>query len=216
MELLVASAVFMLMVTLLLSMTSHANEAWQQTNSQMARRENARNALALLNRDLQAAVPSLPGEQTNAVPFQLLSSMGKANSSGLFWLAALPPNRTSGDLATLGYFVTENNKLYRVQTNAVVSNLPDLVDTTGETDEQLGLLAENILRLDVKLINADGTIASASAHYETNLPKFADITLVVADERTLKRQPDPNVTDLENPPKGVQVFRSRIEIPAAP
>lgn len=205
----------MLMTSLLLSMASQVNTAWQQALGQKARRENARQIFALLQRDLQAAIPALPGAGTNAVPFQLLADYGREDSEGMFWLAALPSSRTAGDVATVGYYVTANNRLYRAFTNAVVPNLPDVVDQSGTAREEGGLLADNILRLEVRLIGADGSEVSAPASYSTNLPRFADVTLVVADERTLARQPNLSVTDVLNPPKGVRVFRSRMEIPAA-
>jgi type II secretory pathway component PulJ len=215
MELLVATAVFMLMASLLLSMTSQVNTAWQQAHGQKARRENARQIFALLQRDLQAAIPVLPGAGTNAVPFQLLSDYGRPGSAGLFWLASLPSTRTSSDVATVGYFVAGNHRLYRTFTNAAVANFPDLVDQSGNAEEEQGLLAENILRLDVTLLGGDGTEIAPPSIHSTNLPRFADVTLVVADERTLARQPNLTVTNVLNPPKGVQVFRSRMDIPAA-
>jgi len=214
-ELLVATTVFMLMASLLLTMTSHVNTAWQQTLGQKSRRENARNVFALLQRDLQAAIPALPGSGTNTVSFQLRADYGKAQSEGLFWLASLPSTRTSSDVATVGYFVAANNRLYRSFTNAAVTNLPDIIDQSGSAEEERGLLAENILRMDVSLFDGDGSQISPPATYSTNLPRFADVTLVVADERTLLRQPNLTVPDVQNPPKGVQVFRSRMEIPAA-
>jgi prepilin-type N-terminal cleavage/methylation domain-containing protein len=214
-ELLVATAVFLLMASLLLSMSSQVNTAWQQALGQKTRRENARQIFSLLQRDLQAAIPVLPGTATNAVPFQLLVDYGGEGSAGLFWLASLPSTRTSSDVATVGYFVAGNHRLYRTFTNAAVPNFPDLVDQSGSAEEEKGLLAENILRMDVSLIGADGAEIAPPAIHETNLPRFADVTLVVADERTLARQPNLTVPDLLNPPKGVQVFRARMEIPAA-
>ena len=214
-ELLVATTIFMLMASLLLTMTSHVNTAWLQTHGQKSRRENARHLFALLQRDLQAAIPALPGSGTNAVSFQLRADYGKAQSEGLFWLASLPSTRASSDVATVGYFVAENNRLYRSFTNAAAPNFPDTIDQSGSAEEERGLLAENILRMEVSLFDADGTPIAPPASYTTNLPRFADVTLVVADERTLARQPNLAVSDVQNPPKGVQVFRSRMEIPAA-
>lgn len=210
-----ATAVFLLMASLLLSMTAQVNSAWQQALGQKSRRENARQVFALLQRDLQSAIPALPGAGTNSVSFQLLADYGTAGSEGLFWLASLPATRTASDVATVGYFVAGNHRLYRSFTNAAVNNLPDLVDQTGNAEEDRGLLAENILRLDVSLIGSDGTEILPPAIYSTNLPRFADVTLVVADEQTLARQPTLTVSDIHNPPKGVQVFRSRMEIPAS-
>jgi type II secretory pathway component PulJ len=211
----VATAVFLLMASLLLSMTSHVNTAWQQAIGQKERRENARQVFALLQRDLQAAIPALPGADTNSVSFQLLAGYGRADSEGLFWLTSLPASRTASDVATVGYFVAANNRLYRTFTNAAIANLPDLVDQSGGAEEERGLLAENIVRMEVSLVDADGSQISPPAMYATNLPRFADVTLFVADEQTLARQPNLTVPDVNNPPKGVQVFRSRMEIPTA-
>lgn len=211
---LVATAVFMLMVSLLLTTASHINTAWQQANGQKARRENARHVFSLMNRDLQGAIPAVPGAGTNRVAFQLSSEFHGTPSDGVFWLASLPATRSSSDLATIGYFVTDNHKLYRLQTNAVVPNLADGADTGG-TSDATALLAENVVRMDIELINGDGTTEMSSVSYQTNLPRFADVTLLVADARTLDRQPNLLVPDIGNPPEGVQVFRTRVELPTA-
>lgn len=214
-ELLVATVVFLLMATLLLTVTSHVNTAWQQSLGQKSRRESARHVFALLQRDLQAAIPVLPGLETNPVSFQFRADYGKAQSDGIFWLASLPASRVSSDVATVGYFVADNNRLYRSFTNGAIADFPDRVDRSGAADEERGLLAENILHMDVGLVDADGAEISPPASYSTNLPRFADITLVVADEKTLARHPNLTVPDVHHPPEGVQVFRSRMEIPAA-
>lgn len=212
-EVLVGAAIFMLMAVLLMAVLSQINNAWQQVQGQKARRESARIVFGLLNRDLQGTIPALPGTGSNAVSFQLLSGFGNPSSQALFWQTAIPVSRSKSDVATVGYFLSEDYKLYRMYTNSPVNGLQGATNTTGGTNDT-GLVAENILRMTVSLINKDGTTNTATTSYETNLPSAADITLLVSDARTLLQHPTLGVPDVDNPPNGVQVFRTRIDIPA--
>lgn len=213
-ELLVAAAVFSLLLVLLVSATSHINNAWQQSEAQKIRRQNARAIFTTLSRDLQSAAPRLPGQSANPVPFQQLAGFGDPASQGLFWGLSLPGNRSGSDLSTVGYFVGADHSLYRCYTNAAESDVMLLTNNTGGTNH-IGLLAGNVLRFVTSTVEADGGTNGASAVYTTNLPRAVDVTLVLTDSRTLKRHPDLAVTNLESPPAGVQVFRARIDIPAS-
>lgn len=210
-ELLVAAALFSLLVV---TAISHINSAWQQTEAQRSRRQNARAVFATLSRDLQGAVPGLPGQSTNPVPFQQFSGFGNPSSHGLFWGLSLPGNRSGSDLATVGYFVGADNKLYRCYTNAAESDVAALTNGTGGTN-YMGLLAGNVLSLITSTLEADGSTNAATAVYSTNLLQAVEVILVLSDSRTLKRHSSLSVTNLENPPAGVQAFRSRIDLPAS-
>jgi len=214
-ELLVATAIFIIMVILLVSIISHVNTAWQQTDAQKTRRQNARVVFDAICRDLQGAVPALPGQGTNPVVFQLISGFARPGSQALFWGTALPVNRTKSDLSTVGYFVSADNKLYRCYTNAAVSDLASLTNSVGGTN-YTGLLAENILGLTASVINSDGTSTTNTASYTTNLPVAVDLVLALSDARTLLQHPNLSATNLSSPPAGVQVFRTRIDLPSAP
>lgn len=224
-ELLVATAVFALMVALLLTAVSHVTAAWRNADGQKSRRENARVVLDLMARDLRGAIPPHPSSSTNAVPFTLNpSGFSSGNGSdSLFWQTALPADRTKTDISTVGYFVRENLRaLCRLSTNGSVPNAWDDADTLApatESDDYRGLLADGVLGLFVSLFDKNGNeIAATGDHstFETNLPASATITLLVADPATLRRHPNLTVTtnDLANPPQGVQVFTARVDVPA--
>lgn len=208
-ELLVSAVIFVIMLALLGSVIMHFNTAWRQGDAQKERRQNARVIFDTISRDLQGAVPALPGTGTNRVPFQVQQTN---NSDALLWGTSLPANRTRGDFATVGYFVDSQNRLYRCQTNAAESDLDTLTASAGGSNFT-GLLAENVVSLTATAVARDG---STNTIFTTNLPVAVDLTLLLADWRTLKQNPNLTVPDPSNPPADVQVFRTRVELPAAP
>lgn len=212
-ELLVGAAIFGIMVILLASIISQFNRAWQQGDAQKSARQNARVIFDTISRDLQGAVPALPGTLSNAVPFQVVTNFSLPGSDGLLWGTALPANRTRSDFVSVGYFVNSAHELYRSQTNAVEPSLTQLTATAGGTNF-FGLLAENVIAFQAVPISRDGSTNTAT--FTTNLPVAVDLTLALADWRALKRNPTLTVTNLLNPPPGVQVYRTRVDLPAAP
>jgi type II secretory pathway component PulJ len=210
-ELLTATAVFLLMAMLLVTAISQMNLAWANSNGQKNRQELGRSLLDLLARDLQGTVPPLAGVGTNAVDFTFESG-GATDSDSLFWLTSFAPDRGKSDIATIGYYVNGSNQLCRLYTNAP---WPDVISKVGGTNAQ-SVLADGIVRMDVTLYDKDGTTAVTSKSYRTNLPASVEITLAIADDRTLLRNPGLTVPDLNEPPKGVGVYRTRIDLPCSP
>lgn len=208
-ELLVAFAVFSIMVALLFTMVSQANKAWHQTSSQKDRSEVGRACLDLMTRDLQGAIPPLSGVGTNTVAFELDASTG--SNAALYWQTISPINRSKSDLATIGYCVS-SNELCRLYTNAPLAGLSSAPLSSNSTN----VLAEGVVRLDITLFDRDGTVVTNSASYTTNLPASAEVKLAIADERTLLQHPALTVPDLDNPPAGVDVYRARIDLPCSP
>lgn len=212
-EVLVATAVFLLMVTLLFSALSQVNSAWLQTESQKSRREIGRSIVDLITRDLQGAIRPLPGETSNRVNFELgMGTIGDHDSGNVFWQARTPISRRKSDIATLGYFVGTNHTLYRVFTNAACPNISSEAETMAMLN---GGLADGIVRMGVKAFDKDGSEIFLPATFTTNLPAFVEIMFAVADTRTLQRFPGLTVPDFDNPPAGIQVFKSLIDIPCA-
>lgn len=210
-ELLTATAVFALMAALLLTAISQMNTAWTNSNGQKDRRELGRSLLDLMSRDLQGAVPPLPGVGTNAVDF-MFEEGGGVGSGSLFWLTSFTPDRGRSDIATVGYYVNGSNQLCRLYTNGP---WPDIISSVGGTNAQ-NVLADGVIRLGVTLYDKDGTETESSKSYRTNLPASVEIKLAVADDRTLLRDPGLNVPDLDDPPKGVSVYRTKIDLPCSP
>lgn len=210
-ELLTATAVFALMAALLLTAISQMNIAWSSSNGQKDRRELGRSLLDLMARDLQGTVPPLPGVGTNAVDF-MFESGGGSGSGSLFFLTSFTSDRGRSDLATVGYYVNGSNQLCRLYTNAP---WPDIVSSAGGTNAE-SVLANGVIRMGVTLYDKDGTLTESSKSYRTNLPGSVEIKLAVADDRTLLREPGLTVPDLDAPPKGVSVYRTKIDLPCSP
>lgn len=210
-EMLVATAVFCLMATLLFTAISQLNMAWTNSDGQKNRQELGRALLDLIARDLQGSVPPLPGVGTNTVNF-IFEAGGAAESDSLFWQTAFTPDRSKSDIATVGYYVNSSNQLCRLYTNAP---WPDIASSSGGTNAQ-NVLADGVLRLGVILYDKDGTTSVSSKTYSTNLPASLELKVAVADSRTLLRYPGLTITNLENPPKGVSVYRTRIDLPCSP
>lgn len=212
-EVLVGATIFMLMAVLLMTVLSQINNAWQQVQGQKARRECAD--------CLRIAQSGPPGNDSRvarsrqqcrefSAPLQVSEALPAKQSFGKRRFRSAVPK---SDVATVGYFLSEDYKLYRIYTNSPVNGFQSATNTMGGTNDS-GLVAENILRMTVSLINKDGSTNAATTNYETNLPSAADITLLVSDARTLLQHPTLGVPDVNNPPSGVQVFRTRIDIPA--
>lgn len=212
-EMLVAAAVFLMMATLLFSIMSQVNAAWQQADGQKNRRELGRALVDLMARDLQGAIPPLPGSGTNVVNFELeTGAVGIADSDCVFWQTRLPANRARTDVMTVGYYVGTNHEFYRA---AQSGPLPSIVSEAAGLGATNGVLAEGVIRMAVQAFNRDGSTSSGSAVYTTNLPSAIEVTLAIADGRTLARNPSLAVPDFNDPPQGVHIFRSRIDLPCS-
>ena len=131
-EVLVATVILLLMVTLLGTITSHLGKMWTEINGQNERRTIARQVLQFMARDLQSAklpIPtnSLVTTRTNATAQFFVSGSGNmqflvvsgadflsssgtppiriANPQAIFFQAPVATNTNQGNLAEIGYFV---------------------------------------------------------------------------------------------------------------
>jgi len=226
-ELLAATAVFILMVTLLLSAVSQVNKAWQSSDGQKTSRESARALLDLMARDLQSTIVPLPGSP-GTTPFFSLNPGGSSTAYGdaLYWNTSSPGNRTQSDVATVGYFINPDTRtLCRLATNAPPDfSLTDAASVGAamrpETGNDFqGLLAEGAMGFFVTLFNQAGDVVAQTGDqrdYTSSPPAAAELVLVLADSRARQRQTSfTNVIDnLDALPEGVQVFRTRVDIPS--
>lgn len=120
-ELLVSTAVFCLMVVVLVAMVSQAGNIWRRGESQNQRRSAGRVLLQNISRELQqAALPvDLPFNSGTNAPanLQFIANVSANPSNGtviptaylnphaIFWQAPIAQNSSQGDLASVGYFV---------------------------------------------------------------------------------------------------------------
>lgn len=230
-----ATAVFMMMVVLLVSVVSQINSAWQQTDGQKSRRESARTLLDLISRDLQTALG--PVDTANASKLKFDKSPGgfaEKHKDSLFWNCSSPRLRSNSDIITVGYFVrqTDNGSdLCRLQASGVVDNVWTQASllAPGTAPNFQGLVAEGVLAMFVTLYDENGTVlADPGASYSSSkLPHSIDVALVIADPRTVKRMlsagslpdlPDAD-TFMNSVPEqyraGVQMYRTRVDLPSA-
>ena len=226
-ELLAATAVFLLMITLLISAVSQVNRAWQSSDGQKMRRESARALLDLMARDLQSTISPLPGSSSSSSFFSL-NPGGSATPYGdtLYWNASTPGNRNQSDVATVGYFVHPDTRaLCRFATNAPPGfSLTDAAALGAGMRPEIGndfqgLLAEGVMGFFVTLFDRNGDVVGRTGDqrdFTTRPPAAAELVLVLADSRAQQRLTAfTNVLDtLDALPEGVQAFRTRVDIPS--
>lgn len=256
-EMLVATAVFVVLITLLLSMVSHAMHLWQRTEGQKERQQIARQVFEMIGRDLEGAIWPVPSSATNS--FQFLVDPGfpeYENPSAAFWQTVSSGDTSNGDVSEVGYFVrwvsdsngvhSELRRLWITASNAGVFTSPEswltenILQTNApgsEDTSQKGLLAGNVLGIWFTLYNkTNGVISSPydSRAALTDRPASAEVSLALADSRTVKRIKNKEdvtsyysatnaqgflaeLTDSHPEFKeGVQVFTTRVNFGVAP
>jgi hypothetical protein len=184
-ELLVATALLMVLTMMLFPMVSQVSSIWQHADSTKSRQQNARLILSLMSRDLESMV--LPLDVTSQVSLQFVINSpaltgnglsGVNNASTAFWQASLPGNTKDGDIFEVGYFVRWSTSSYNKihsdlcrlslsPTNALsIFQQPNnwlsqsLIDTyaPGSTSATMsGLVAENVIALWITPYNKNGT-----------------------------------------------------------
>jgi len=247
-EMMVATAVFMLMVVLLVSVVSQVNSLWQQTDGQKNRRQSSRALLDLISRDLQGALCPVDGNSSSKIRFNLnpvgLNDSGVGNfKSALFWTTVNPGSRRVSDIVDVGYFIRRTSSgsvLCRIERrDDGQPNPPDIWTLAGslapadEANDYRGLAADGVLAMYVTLYKKSGQVESLpnETYSGTALPYSVEIALVIADSRTTQRlvsagkltaaddladTPEAFVTALgESYRAGVQVYRTRVDIPQA-
>ena len=214
-EVLVATAVFTLMLLLLLSITSAASRLWQKGESLKVRRQAARAVLEALTRDLEAAQFPLNRKSANSLELLLnpAAADGLLNRDAIFWQAPISGEGTSGDLQEIGYFVqwiTEpgqppRSELCRLRvpaTNAdtvfwspqnwlTAAKIAAYASGSKNTNYP-GLQAENVIALWISLFGKNGTnLTQLPAQYSSRstnypYPARAEIALAIADPIILR------------------------------
>lgn len=200
-ELMVSTAIFMLLVVVLASISNQALKTWSQNENKSDLREKARNALDLMGRELRQA--TLPVDRSDLLSLQFvvnpsISSTVK-NRDAIFWQAPIATSRSKGDLAVVGYFVRrgagEVGTLCRLFINPDDS---DYAPSAGVTDALLnseapadepnnfkGLFLENVPGMWVTAYSDATTpyAADYNSRVEQKFPKRVEITLALMDKK---------------------------------
>jgi hypothetical protein len=110
---LVAIAVFSIMVLLITGILGQLNSMWVQTEAQNQRDRSGRALLNFMARDIKKAMLPLPSSNTNSLDFVINpTGLGSASGSGaynyfdnIFFQASVATVTTVGEVAEVGYFV---------------------------------------------------------------------------------------------------------------
>jgi len=128
-ELLVATAVFVGLALILVSIAASLSSFWQIGIAHNERRSSALSAFSRMARDLRFAAPPVNPASTN---FQLVINPTNVGSNyrlpqAAFWQAPVSTDRSRGDMALVGYFVQ-----WVAETNGSVPKLCRLlIDSTN-------------------------------------------------------------------------------------
>lgn len=107
-EMLVSTAIMLLLIVLLFSVTDRIGAAWVQSHGVSERRQSVRIIADMVARDLRGALAPLAVDDQESLQFLLNPPILGAeyrNADCLFWQAPVAANSTRGDIAELGYFV---------------------------------------------------------------------------------------------------------------
>jgi type II secretory pathway pseudopilin PulG len=249
-EILVALAVFVLMTTLLLVVTTAASRLWHQAEGEKARRQAARIVLESITRDLEAAAFPVGTTNVNSLNFVVNPGLaGLNNPNSAFWQASTASETPPGIRSEVGYFVQWKDATpalcrYRVPATNSDSflfqpadwlNAGKIATHAGGLDDaqSRGLLMENVVGLWITLHQADGSTTGLEAPYDSRVagvrPAYAEVSVAVADSRTVRRISSAGQITAAYAPsagafasnlpaplrEGVQIFRTRVQLPTS-
>lgn len=207
-EVVVASAVFAVMVTLLLTVVSHVNGIWQQADAQKLRRQAGRMLLETISRDLASALVPVPGRGNAANIFFLLNppALGSGSRDAIFWQTRVQRDGLGSDIAQVGYFVRwtgargalcrvflfSDDPDYRVYENPdtwLTDTYLSQVAPADESGDFRGLVSEHVLALWVTLFDAAGNqiVGAYDSRVAGGLPVAAEIAIAIADPSAMQR-----------------------------
>ena len=213
-EVLVSTAVLMLLVVIMSQMTRSIASSWTAGSGNSERRQNVRALADFIGQELRAAtLPVDPGAPSPNLQFvQNPASVTARYPSALFWQAPVATDSSSGDLAEIGYFVrwvtsgsvpraqlcrffvNQGGANYLIDTNAawVTDALLQTVAPADSASGYVGLFADNVIGFWARCLKSDGTeIAAANTLYDSRvthaLPASVEISLVLIDGPSASR-----------------------------
>ena len=213
-EVLVSTAVLMLLVVIMSQVTRSIASSWTAGSGNSERRQNVRALADFIGQELRAAtLPVDPGAPSPNLQFvQNPASVTARYPSALFWQAPVATDSSSGDLAEIGYFVrwvtsgsvpraqlcrffvNQGGANYLIDTNAawVTDALLQTVAPADSASGYVGLFADNVIGFWARCLKSDGTeIAAANTLYDSRvthaLPASVEISLVLIDGPSASR-----------------------------
>lgn len=205
-EILIATAVFAILVAMMASVANQSFSVWSKSGNKSDLRESARMAVQFIGSELrQAVLPVYPGDQ-DGLQFVInpssisTSSTSSKNRDCIFWQAPIATSGSSGNLAIVGYFV-RNQQLCRLLVNpddpdysiytqrdwCTEDLLSKKAPATAQADFK-GLFLENVLGMWATAYvtgtaSATGTATSQyDSRVEKKLPSRVEISLALLDK----------------------------------
>jgi hypothetical protein len=132
-ELLVATAVFLVLALVLVSIASSLSSFWQIGIAHNERRASALAAFSRMERDLRFASAPINPESTNLQLVINPPNVGTAYKlpQAAFWQAPVADDRSRGDMALVGYFVQWVNEVNGAVTNSIPKLCRLVMDSTN-------------------------------------------------------------------------------------
>lgn len=215
-ELLVAMAVFSLLIVMLMGMVDSGTKLWRDNENRVDSYREARAAINMMSRDLRNTLPATNSGyfliNTNAFTKIPGSEVQRdTNSAGAVFFLSVQPSfaqdasGNKSDICEVGYFLAYGNtslvptgdksmNLYRYfrSSDSTFSNLVTgpsaLFDTGGITGDRTDLLARNVKSFRITPYHI-GTNGNPVAYDTANgpLPDFLEISITALNQDTSKK-----------------------------
>lgn len=214
-ELLVAMAVFAILVVMLMGMVDSGTKLWRENENRVDAFREARATLTVMERDLRNAIQTTNADYVliNDTAFPKLGSdalKDATNAGAIFFLSAQPTSaQDSGnksDVCQVGYFLAFANNslvpsgqktmnLYRYfrSSDATYTNLvaggSTLFADTGVTGENTDLLAKNItsFRITPYHLTTNGNRVAYNSTTYGSTPDMLEISVTALNQDTARK-----------------------------
>ncbi|CAN5393355.1 hypothetical protein BH09VER1_BH09VER1_08230 [soil metagenome] len=200
-ELLIATAIFAILVLVLASISNHALTIWSRSESKSDLREAGRSAINLIGSELKQAVLPVYRADTNSLrmtvnPTNISSTY--LNRDAIFWQAPIATSRTKGDLAIVGYFIRKDgnvSKLCRLFVNPddpnyvgyngpkpIDDSLLDLMAPATDAQDLQGIFLENVPGMWITAYqDANNVYTNYDSRLAQKFPARVEISLALLD-----------------------------------
>jgi type II secretory pathway component PulJ len=207
-ELVVATAIFLILIVVLASISNQAATVWSRSESKSDLREAARAAISRMSSEMKQAALPLYKKDQKSLQFVINPSDISADykhRDAVFWQAPIATSRDRGDLAIVGYFIRKEGKvpkLCRLYVNPsdaayklhdgtgawLDDGLLDLKAPGTEDSHLQGVFLENVPGMWVTAYSDASTpYASYDSRVAGKLPARVEISLALLDKKGAER-----------------------------
>lgn len=196
------------MSVLLSGISEQVTQIWTRGESQNQHRVRARVALQLIGREMKQAL--VPLDATNMKGFQFVINSPTVSAGypdSVFWQAAVAKDKSSGDIAEVGYFIrwtageadlcrfyvpsgNSSYLIYNLPAAWVTDALLEQVAPATQASSYQGLFLQNVVGFWVIAYAANGTAYVGTYDSRTNgnlLPAYVDVSLALLDDNSSAR-----------------------------